>query len=230
MIFLDPPSFHGLNLSQESPSSHGLSSFGSLTHQFEPPLSQPHPPKLISTSSHSTQITHFKRQDTPPFSSLIKLGGASISSSPTGNAAKLSPISYQTTPSFQATPSSSSSSPIIRLQGSPGSSRRSLPGSRQDSYTKLSVLLESKRELAPQLEDSTDLISHSLLIGVEHQLQRSDTFDVKTPQPDMSLIKNNSQLFCVRGGEEQGDESPGPLQDTGEEMFSFQMDEVTLYN
>lgn len=227
MTFLDPPSFHGLNSSQESPTSYAFSSFGSLTPQFVPPLSQPHPPKLISTSSQSTQMAHFKRQDTPPFSSLIKLGGASISSSPIGNAAKLSPISYQTTPSFQATPSSSSSSPIIRLQGSPGSNRRSLPGSRQDSDTKLSVLVESKHELAPQLEDSIGLISHSLLIGVEHQLQRSN---LKTPQPsDMSLIRNNSQMFCVRG-EGQGIESPGPLQDTGEEMFSIQIDEVTPYN
>lgn len=224
---LDPPSFHGLNSSQESPSSDTLSSLGSLTHQFVSPLSQPHPPKLISTSSHSTQTSHFKRQDTPPFSSLIKLGGASISSTPSGNATKLSPISYQTTPSFQASPSSSSSSPIIRLQGSPGSSRRSLPGSRQDSYNKLSVLFESKRELAPQLVDSTDLISHSLLMGAEH-LQRINT---KTPEPDnMSPIKSNSRLFHVGEEEGQGDKSPEPLQDTGEEMFSFQMDEVTPYN
>ena len=158
------------------------------------------------------------------------MGGASISSSPSGNATKLSPISYQTTPSFQASPSSSSSSPIIRFQGSPGSGKRSLPGSRQDSYNKLSVLFESKRELSPQLVDSTDLISHSLLMGTEH-LQRSNKFGLKTPEPDnTSLIKSNSPLFHVGGEEGQGDESLGPLQDTGEEMFSFQMDEVTPYN
>lgn len=219
--------------SRLSPSSHG-SKEGSSS-QYSP--SSPHfssvcgplsdlrqtPPSSLSPSS--------VRRDTPPFSSLFKIG---IGTQYTG-----SPVSFQATPPLH----SKSSSPISRPGFSPvgGASQRS---SRQNSFTKLAVLIEQKDTpqpsttptTGPAMCDSTELISQSLLMGSDTN-NKGVNILMNNEVPRCKGVElqespgNGRSLFIVgqESPEPRSLESPEPrpLDDwTSEEMFSLQLDEV----
>ena len=150
--------------------------------------------------------------------------------------------SNQTTP--LSVPSSTGSSPAstkLSSADSPGNSRRSLqisqPGSRGGSVgIKLSILQEMA---APQLVDSTELVSQSLLMNsevlqmrldklMENQIQSSpeNLFEqLQKHEAETKLIETQShqQQQQVELTELGGNMSPV---DTSEELFSFQLEEV----
>ena len=198
--------------SQYSPSSPHFSSVCG-------PLSDPRQtPPSSSPSSF--------RRDTPPFSSLFKRG--------TGTQYISSPSSFQATPPLH----SKSSSPVSRPTFSPvgGASQRS---SRQNSFTKLAVLFEQKDTpivhplttptTSPLMCDSTELISHSLLIGSDSDNKLNKEVQSGLPRQGEELQESagsGRSLFTV--GRESPE--PRPVDDwTNEEMFSFQLDEVLNY-
>ncbi|XP_003384166.1 PREDICTED: serine/threonine-protein kinase ULK1-like [Amphimedon queenslandica] len=207
--------------SQYSPSSPHFSSIcGPLSELRQTP------PSSLSPSSI--------RRDTPPFSSLVKLG--------IGTQYIVSPSSFQATPPLH----SKSSSPISRPGFSPvgGASQRS---SRQNSFTKLTVLFEQKDVPQPSTTpttglamcDSTELISQSLLMGSD--TNNSDKgfntlLNNEIPHRKAEELQespgNGRGLFIVgqESPEPRSLESPEPrpLDDwTSEEMFSLQLDEVS---